>query len=507
MSMELDGEKGKADALSASAPDDENAVVQTDDGNAKVTNLETHRKRRGKKSVGSQAAEPAPADSPSDEAAPPKPKKKATKAEFARAIAGAMFGDPLSTLPPFGQNFAVVEDDEGVRVPVRISAHRVVSYVSPEAVVNSILDYTHKTCAGAWAQTTPADARMYFDLWKALAEPLDERSIKPVAQASDHTSLCLRRLPWDLEPGDTPAFDELFSRIDNGFALKAWIGSLFVQASDRQQYCWIYGEGRNGKGSLASFLHRVFGPSYRAETVPEKGNRFWTSGLLGSRLVVFPDCNNYTFVTTGLFKSLTGGDAVRVERKGLASSTAILQSKFLFLSNTKPALTSKKADRRRVIYCVANELAKDTKIIAKADYDAMLWKEGPAFIMKCLSAFKACESAGEIPTESLEIEALILGTEEPMEILFKRYMTVREEPAGLDVSERQYVDAQDLRRVVCMGEKMSNHDYREFLEFIGRRYGGIYKQVSVKGCKVWRYVGVSFNNETLKDYSLKARGV
>ena len=59
------------------------------------------------------------------------------------------------------------------------------------------------------------------------------------------------------------------------------------------------------------------GKCYAAESIPDKKNRFWTWGLVSKRLVVFSEGekSEASFPSSGYFKSLTGGDSVRIEEK------------------------------------------------------------------------------------------------------------------------------------------------------------------------------------------------
>ena len=164
-----------------------------------------------------------------------------------------------------------------------------------------------------------------------------------------------------------------------------------MKTSYMQQYVWLHGKGNEGKGSLNRFLQRVFGPAYCSKQPNESGDKFWTHELLGKRLVVFPDCNDQKFVTSGLFKSMTGGDPVAVEAKGEMSYTTRLNAKYLVLSNEKPQISSEKADKRRIIYC---EIAPREDLI-DLNFEARLWDEGGAFLGKCWSLYQGQRRRGD----------------------------------------------------------------------------------------------------------------
>lgn len=232
-----------------------------------------------------------------------------------------------------------------------------------------------KACAEYYAFVSPKKAKPKIFLWP------DERG------------LAYTRLPWRPVEGPCDTWVELLSRMPNNEAFKAWIGSLFYPDSDVQQYVWIYGQGNDGKGSINRFLSRIFGPAYVSKQPPGRdGARFWTHGFLGKRLAVFPDCNDTQFITSGLFKSMTGGDPIPVETKGGMAYTANLDCKYLIISNDRPEVTSEGSDRRRIIYCPMEP--RPPTAINDAAFERLLWAEGGAFLWMCMEAYERSLSLG-----------------------------------------------------------------------------------------------------------------
>ncbi len=352
--------------------------------------------------------------------------KKTPKGETYRYIARAINRDPTSQLPPFPVKYYVDEPSPGIKLYLRESvAENTVEYVHEHTLANDIITWVHKdvipVCHGyelEFKQAVEA-ARV----WKAQAPPVGP--IKSVCWQHD-AGLTFRRLPWIKSYNSSSTFTEMFGRISNARALKCFIGSLFFDQSDMQQYVWLHGQGQNGKGALSRFLHRVFAGAYSSQIPPQSGDKFWTSMIMGKRLVVFPDCNNAGFVTSGLFKSLTGGDPVRVEQKGQPAGTAIMNAKYIFLSNERPSLSSEKADQRRIIYCEMGEVK------AKTDpkYGEKLWAEGASFLTECIMTYeKDCENHGPIPVKVDDILSDWVSTvEEELEIAFERNFEL--EPAS-----------------------------------------------------------------------------
>lgn len=189
----------------------------------------------------------------------------------------------------------------------------------------------------------------------------------------------------------------------------AWFGSLFVDESNRHQYVWLHGGGDDGKGSIARFFNKVLAHLYSSQVPPTLNDRFWTYGIKDARLVMFEDCNNTSFVTSGLFKMLTGGDYVRVEVKGGAVLSLLIKAKYMFLSNEKPDISSERADEKRIIYCTISPF----KGVADDKIETALWDEGGAFLYKCLAMYaKMAPEHGRIKTDTTLIGQVVETNEE-----------------------------------------------------------------------------------------------
>ena len=242
--------------------------------------------------------------------------------------------------------------------------------------------------------------------WKKTTPPIDLPA-KIGFQGDD--GLVMRRIPFALADGPTPLWDELMARITNSDCLMAWFGSLFVDESNSQQYVWLHGEGNDGKGSIARFFKKVLAHLYSSQEPPSLNDRFWTYGIKDARLVVFEDCNNTSFVTSGFFKSLTGGDWVRGEIKGGAVLSLLIKAKYLFLSNEKPDISSERADNRRIIYCTVTPFKGEQD----AQYEAGLWDEAGAFLHKCLAMYsKLAPNHGPIKANTDLLDEVVATNEE-----------------------------------------------------------------------------------------------
>ncbi len=341
--------------------------------------------------------------------------------EIANQVASAINFEACSYPVAWKHRFRIIEPAIGARLIVE---------ETPDLEIREVpLDHVaHRIVAWMRLQNDPEllltlrKAREAVEMWLAFAEPIPMSEIKSVRWKSEHGHTW-RRLPWDRTEGPTPTWDKILSKMSNASALRQWLGSLFFEEAQQHGYVWVHGMGNDGKGSMNRFLKRVFGRSYRSKQPPAPGDKFWTYGLIGSRLVVFPDCNSQGFTTGGMFKSLSGGDPVDVEAKGKMSFTTELQCKFLFFSNEKPNISCEDADMRRIIYCEFFEKMK--KEDADPKFEAKLWAEGGAFLTNCVKEYlEACPNHENIKSDQEDITAWVSVGEEKFQNTFDQHFMV-----------------------------------------------------------------------------------
>jgi hypothetical protein len=340
------------------------------------------------------------ADKTSDGKNPPKLsawEKQALIADWLNGLA-LDFKKPINT-------FAFLTDQKGEKKLYRITNEKELVACDMDWVADTIAHAVHNEFRHHFdiVDRQISGAARYWSMVTPAIEP------PPLFAFSGTDHLVTRRVPLELFEGPTPLWDEMMSRVTNSQALMAWIGSLFAEESDRQQYVWLHGQGNDGKGSLARFLKRALGHVYTSQEPPSLNDRFWTWSIKDARLVVFEDCNNTGFVTTGLFKSLTGGDWVRAEIKGGKVLSIQPKAKYLFLSNEKPDLSSERADTRRVIYCTISKFFEE----ADGKYEQGLWHEGGRFLYKCMKMYDLlCPNYQSIKCHTDTLDEVISANEE-----------------------------------------------------------------------------------------------
>lgn len=306
--------------------------------------------------------------------------------------------------------------------------------------------------------------------------------VAPVRFASD-PGFCWRRLDFDLadDSCDATALDGFLSRCSDPQAVGQWIGSLFVE-SPREQYLWLHGEGGDGKSTLVRFLARLLGDGYRSRVVPQPGDRFWTAGVVGASLVAFNDTNNYGFPASGLFKSLTGGDAVQVEEKGKPLKNVTISAKFIFTSNEKPKLSSERADRRRAIYIEVAALPDDQR---DWNIDKVLWNDRANIISQCVSLYQRMKSTGgQINCDLSKLDDLISDNEMEFEAVFEKWFV--EEPGS-------HIAAVRFAEIMALQYKQ-RHDATQFRAWLGRIKKTEIKPIRQNGKLLKVYLGFREKN-------------
>ncbi|MCB0421355.1 MAG: hypothetical protein KDD61_10175 [Bdellovibrionales bacterium] len=271
--------------------------------------------------------------------------------------------------------------------------------------------------------------------------------------------LTFNRTDCDPVRMETPLFDELMLRVGNSEGLMAFIYSLFVPRSDDQQYVWMYGNGGDGKGALARFLQKLLGSAYHADRAAgATGNKHFTASFVGKRLAVFSDSNATKFVTTELFKEMSGGDHIKVERKYENALTLKLDTKYLFLSNSPPQITSKKSDIRRLILCWVNPIS----VTPDPQYESNLWNERSGILWKCKLAYEALtKNNGPIKVDLSSTDQLAEEQEIPFETIFDQY---------LEVSKFAQMTPKELYQAVRSACSSNSIQFMEFKQWMIRKY-------------------------------------
>lgn len=387
--------------------------------------------------------------------------KAIVKAEIYRELANVINQASFAGKHPLKERFYLIEPEPGKKTVVQDIGNRTVRYVDSQAVVNAVMKYIEERLADQKKfALTHRDATECVRYWMAVTEPIN----MPIYLGEkDAMELCFQRLSFNYTdiPKETLVLDELLSRCTNIKAIKQFIGSLTVENSSKFQYLWVYGDGGEGKGSFGRGLAEIFGTGCVMMPVPrsESSKQFLAYSLQGKRLCIFPECSNYSFPNDPLFKQLTGGDHIWFEAKGKMGFCGTLNSKFIYLSNDRPAIQGTGANLRRVIY---SQISKATTKYPAAVYDSLIKAEMPSFIIKCRQEYlEACPYNEDIRIDDETTKALIDVNEEEFEVLTSKWFIP---------SANEYISPARLQEIKSL-EKLSFQTYRQWVEYMRLNVG------------------------------------
>lgn len=402
--------------------------------------------------------------------------------------------DPRKSFPPFPVKFLCISPEKGVQIPLIEDENQVCTIVSKDFLTKCILNYMVENAwhRGTEFQFVTRQAEACADFWLNRAEIIEE----PVAvRWLNEEGRCYNRLPFEKKTDDfgefTPLFNELLSRITNNEALMCFVGSLFFPESDLQQYLHLFGSGGDGKGVLTRIIEKAFGKAFHSENIPTgQVSQFWSAAFLGKRIVCFSDADKSNFITTGAFKSLTGGDTTRMEIKGGQIFNAKLKTKYLFIANSKPKISAKTADTRRVIYCEITPPAE--KVMVWHEYEEALWQEAGYFFSNCIQYYlEVCPRHQAIPFDSSDIVTWGTADGDEMQVKFDEVFEYRAALPGELERNRPSVSPTQFELRLNFLFKDQARPRKEFREWVEDTYGVHKKRIkNPDGTLDNKYVGL-----------------
>lgn len=401
---------------------------------------------------------------------PAKPKKPKPIEIYQVLTHVAQGGD--SPLPEFEGKFHVIKDEKGEHAYVEELDGQVLRYVSRQRLTDVFCKYS-ANCGIDDLALTAEHAEKCVKYWASQQDAFDTDLIAPVRQLNE-PGYTYHRLPFDISDGPTPLFDDFIGRNSEGEALMAFYGSLLDWKADLQQYVWLYGDGEDGKSAQGRFLEKILGPSIVNKQVPQSASQkqFFNATLLGKRLALFPDCNNYAYPLSGDFKQLTGNDSVPIEYKGQNQFKARLACKFLFYSNDKPTISGKRADIRRVIY---SEVSPYKTYFGKT-YEDDLYKEAPHVLYKCIKKYQELSAEfGTIKTSGKGLNHLIESNEERFALFVDTYLET-------DVTDpTRFTTAKEMNDAFRNFGVFSEQEKRHYKAYMQRVHNIVYDTKRIPG--------------------------
>lgn len=393
---------------------------------------------------------------------------KAKRDELHHNVIRAMLFSPHATLPEFPTIFHVMKDHEGQRRVIQEDPEtKICRGVVREEVTASIQQYTDMLYKSGMPDYlyTVSDTENCATRFIRKAEIIDDSDIAIFAYKSEDKR-CWEKLSFDIPEvkQPTPTFDEIFSRCTNSNAVKAFIGSIFIPESYRQQALWLYGQGQDGKSSLLNLLKNMLGSLYSSTNQPDSGNkRFWQKSFLDKRLVCIDDCDDPKLLSYGFVKSVISSDTLAIEGKNKDAFNGKSFSKFCVCSNHKPLITSQKSEQRRLIF------SEFKTYEGKFDFyfHKKLEEEGPSFLKDCIDTYyKLCPGHCWIPVELNELAEVTALAEEDFQTIFDNNFTVDKEG---------FVSARKMKEILEEEKDrfFNKRSFKNFLEKMGAKYQAV----------------------------------
>ena len=273
---------------------------------------------------------------------------------------------------------------------------------------------------------------------------------------------------WTGEDAPTPCFDSYLATLtdfdwDTQKLLLQFIGAALsnVPGYRYKKALFLCGEGDTGKSQLKVLTERLLGPNNHASVdLPDLESQFGSSMIYGKRLVGTADMTFVTVRELKMFKTVTGGDYIKVEFKGRTGFSYRYNGLLWFCSNKPPKFGGDNGPwvYKRIILINCNN------VIAEADQDhnliEKLYAERAGIVYKAVMALKETIEHGYRFSESEGIkndrEQYRFENSSVYQFI-KDCMTEREKPGSVPKGDNATITM--VYRVYMKYCKYSNNGY------------------------------------------------
>ncbi|WP_257179180.1 MULTISPECIES: phage/plasmid primase, P4 family [Bradyrhizobium] len=150
---------------------------------------------------------------------------------------------------------------------------------------------------------------------------------------------------WSFEPdADCPLWESKLSEwLDPSFhlTLQEWFGLNLVPDTSFEKIAAMIGASRGGKGTIKGILEQLVGRHHRASIMlNDLGGDFGLQAMIDKRLMIIPDASDTELSKRSMalerMKSISGNDAVSVNRKNKPILSLRIPAKITLLANKHP---------------------------------------------------------------------------------------------------------------------------------------------------------------------------
>lgn len=355
------------------------------------------------------------AEAPSSEAPPAEAKPKATPfGILQRALMAKFLRQPTAcaTWPEPGVRFVCLLDRSSEKVLYQIDADGVCSPITRKQLTSLIAEYIDANLA--WS---PDYSRFESHHCSGTADLIMQTAGAAPAESAPRPWLflsepgeCFWRVPFDIQHGAPqslwPDWAELVSRLSNPRAFACYLASFYIPESFMEQYFWLAGLGRQGKGSIGGALAWSFGRKHAhvAQRPPRSDNKHWGVPFVDRRAMIYSDCKHPSMVREDWFMAVTGGDWLEIEPKFGVPFSSVAKCKIFCFSNVPPAPSDDPSDQERLLF---SEIRKRSGAVDPRYKERLRLQLGAFLGGYCFPIYaEDCPTHGPIPNNDVSADAV-----------------------------------------------------------------------------------------------------
>lgn len=223
-------------------------------------------------------------------------------------------------------------------------------------------------------------------------------------------------LPYDFVPeAECPKWLAFLDRTlesdpDRIALLQEWAGYLLTPSTDHQKFLILEGEGGNGKSVFLAGIQAMVGLDNCAHVPLESfSDRFSLSTTMGKLLNLSADMGEIDAAAQGRLNSLTSGDVMQFDRKGIPPIECIPTARLMFATNNRPRFSDRSSGvwRRMIVVPWLVKITKEERILGM-DKSAWWERSGelPGILWWALQGLDRLRTHGEFTHSALADEAV-----------------------------------------------------------------------------------------------------